>query len=75
MKEELEELLSPERFSPFIVTRSDGFSIAIPSPKRALVGRRMLVVSDEEGNLYHFPVYRDRAPERTQRQDDPLARQ
>ena len=55
MKEELEELLSPERFSPFIVTSNDGFSIAIPSPKRALVGRRMLVVSDKEGNLYHFP--------------------
>ena len=55
MKEELEELLSAERFSPFVVTSNDGFSIAISTPKRALVGRRMLVVSDEQGNLYHFP--------------------
>lgn len=55
MKEDLDELLSAERFSPFVVTSNDGFAISVSSPKRALVGRRMLVVTDEVGNLYHFP--------------------
>ena len=55
MKKDLEELLSAERFSPFVVTSNDGFSIAVDTPKRCLVGARMLVVSDPEGNLYHFP--------------------
>jgi hypothetical protein len=49
------ELLSAERFSPLVVTSNDGFSIAVDRPKRCLVGARMLVVSDPEGNLYHFP--------------------
>jgi len=34
MKEGLEELLSAERFSPFVVTSIDGVSIAISTPKR-----------------------------------------
>jgi hypothetical protein len=55
MRKELEELLTDERFSPFVVTSNDGFAIVVTSPKRALVGQRMLVVSDDEGNLYHFP--------------------
>jgi hypothetical protein len=55
LKLELEELLNAEPFTPFVVTSADGFAIAVNSPKRALVGLRMLVVSDENGRLYHFP--------------------
>ena len=55
MRQDLEELLSAERFSPFVITSNDGFSIAVESPKRCLLGARMLVVSDKDGNLYHFP--------------------
>ena len=55
MRKDLEELLSADRFSPFVVTSNDGFSIAVDSPRRCLVGARMLVVSDQEGNFYHFP--------------------
>jgi len=55
LKKDLEELLSAERFSPFVVTSNDGFSIAVDTPKRCLVGARMLIVSDSEGNFYHFP--------------------
>lgn len=55
MRKDLEELLSPERFSPFVITANDGFSIAVDSPSRCLLGARMLVVSDAEGNLFHFP--------------------
>src|SRR5260370_36039689 len=50
MKKDLEELLSAERFSPFVVTANDGFSIAVDSPKRCLVGARMLGVSAAEVN-------------------------
>lgn len=52
-RDELIELL--EKGVPFVVTSTDGFAQAVPSPKRALVGRRMLVVTDEQGYLRHFP--------------------
>ena len=42
-------------FVPFVVTSNDGFAIAVGSPKRALVGLRMLVVTDESGRLCHLP--------------------
>jgi hypothetical protein len=55
LKQELEELLNKEPFTPFVVTSNDGFAIPVSTPKRALVGLRMLVVSDESGRLFHFP--------------------
>lgn len=54
-KKELEELIDRDPFVPFVVTSNDGFAMAVPSPKRALVGRAMLVVTDEHGFLRHFP--------------------
>ncbi len=54
-RQELKDLLDAEPFVPFVVTSTDGFAIPVHTSKRALVGLRMLVVSDEEGRLYHFP--------------------
>jgi hypothetical protein len=55
LKLELEDLLTKEPFVPFVLTSADGFAIAVSTPKRALVGLRMLVITDESGRLYHFP--------------------
>lgn len=55
IRKELEELVNADPFMPFVVTSNDGFAIAVKTPKRVLVGLRMLVVTDETGRLYHFP--------------------
>ena len=55
LRRELEDLVNAQPFVPFVVTSNDGFAIAVSSSKRALVGLRMLVVTDESGRLYHFP--------------------
>jgi hypothetical protein len=54
---DLNELLSEERFSPFILTTVDGFSLAIGPEERKhmLVGARMLITLDAEGNAIHIP--------------------
>lgn len=54
-RKELEELVNADPFVPFVVTSNDGFALPVNSPKRVLVGLRMLVVTDESGRLYHFP--------------------
>lgn len=54
---DLNELLSEERFSPFILTTFDGFSLTIGPEERKhmLVGARMLIALDAEGNAIHIP--------------------
>jgi hypothetical protein len=49
---DLSELLAEERFSPFVLTTFDGFSLAIgfEERKHMLVGARMLITLDAEGN-------------------------
>lgn len=54
-RQELKDLLDAAPFVPFVVTSNDGFAIAVNSPKRALVGLRTLVVSEEGGRLFYFP--------------------
>jgi hypothetical protein len=56
-RSDLLELLSEERFSPFVITTHDGFSIAIGAEERRhmLVAARMVVIMDGEGNLIHIP--------------------
>jgi len=51
------ELLDEARFSPFILTMVDGFSLAIgfEERKHMLIGARMLVTLDAEGNAIHLP--------------------
>jgi hypothetical protein len=54
---DLNELLAEERFSPFVLTTFDGFSLAIGPEERKhmLVGARMLITLDAEGNAIHIP--------------------
>jgi hypothetical protein len=56
-KKDLSELLNQERFSPFVITTFGGFSLAIgpEKQKHILVGARMLVTLDAEGNIIHIP--------------------
>jgi len=51
------ELLDQERFSPFVITTHDGFSIAIGSDQRnhILVGARMVALLDSAGGIVHIP--------------------
>ena len=55
LRRELEDLVNAQPFVPFVVTSNDDFAIDVSSSKRALVGLRMLVVTDESGRLCHFP--------------------
>jgi hypothetical protein len=55
MKAELDEMLQAGRFQPFVITTHDGFAIAIEAPHRTLTGKRMIIISDAEGNFYHIP--------------------
>lgn len=51
------ELVASERFSPFVITLTDGFSVAIGPEERnhLLVGRNMLVLLDRLGDIIHIP--------------------
>lgn len=53
------ELLAEERFSPFVITTNDGFSVAIgPEQRRhVLAGARMIVMLDAEGGIIHLPYH------------------
>jgi hypothetical protein len=57
MKQDLEELLADGRFSPFVISTHDGFSLAIAPEERRhiLLGARMLVMMDSAGSFYHIP--------------------
>lgn len=54
---DLAELLEEGRFSPFVLTTFDGFSLAVGPEERKhmLVGARMLITLDAEGNAIHIP--------------------
>jgi len=54
---DLLDLLDETRFSPFIITMIDGFSLAVGPEERRhmLVAARMLITLDGEGNAIHMP--------------------
>lgn len=54
---EFAELLADNRFSPFIVTTADGYSLAIgyKERKHMVVGKRMFVTLDVQGDIVHIP--------------------
>ena len=54
---DLAELLAEERFSPFVITTFDGFSVSVGPEERKhlLPAARMVVIMDSEGNLIHIP--------------------
>jgi hypothetical protein len=51
------ELVAESRFNPFVITITDGFSLAIGPEERKhlLVGARMIVTMDAQGNIIHIP--------------------
>jgi hypothetical protein len=67
---DLSELLTEERFSPFVITTFDGFAVAIgpEERKRMLVGARMVILMDSDGNAIHIP-YRSIAHIREAKQE------
>lgn len=54
-REEVESLMQPETFSPFVLSTKGGFSFAVKDPRRVLVGLSMLVVKLDNGRLHHVP--------------------
>ena len=56
-QEDINELLTEEHFTPFVITTHSGFVIAIGPEQRRhlLVGARTLVTMDSAGNLIHIP--------------------
>jgi hypothetical protein len=56
-REDLAELVAEGRFSPFVITTFDGFSLAIGPEERKhlLVAARMVVSMDSAGNIIHIP--------------------
>jgi hypothetical protein len=50
-------LVAESRFSPFVITTFDGFSLAIGPEERKhlLVAARMVVSMDSAGNIIHIP--------------------
>ena len=54
---DLTELVVEERFSPFVITTFEGFSVAVGPEQRKhlLPAARMVVIMDSEGNLIHIP--------------------
>lgn len=54
---DMSELLAEARFSPFILTMTDGFSLAIGPEERKhmVVGKNMIVTLDRQGDIIHIP--------------------
>ena len=55
MKEELETRLGAETFTPFVITMTDGLYVEVSDPRKTLIGKRMLVVMDADGQFVHIP--------------------
>ena len=54
--EEMEEILDPKTFSPFVLTTKDGFALAVEESRNTLLGIGMLVIK-AGGRLYHVPLH------------------
>lgn len=53
--DEMEELLNPSTFGPFVITTKDGFALPVSDPRNTLLGIGMLVVRHER-RIYHIPL-------------------
>jgi hypothetical protein len=53
------ELVAEGRFAPFIIVTNDGFALAIGPEERKhlIVGKRMLVTLDAQGDIVHIPCH------------------
>jgi hypothetical protein len=53
-KDELEEMLRSDTFSPFVLTTKDGFALPVSDPRNTLVGIGMLVIKHQD-RIHHIP--------------------
>jgi hypothetical protein len=53
-RDELEHILDPRTFNPFVLTTKDGFAIAVEDPRNTLLGLGMIVIK-HGGRLYQVP--------------------
>jgi hypothetical protein len=56
-RNEFEHLLDELTFVPFVITLLNDFAIPVRSPRNALLGISMVVVSDEKHRLYNIPFH------------------
>lgn len=58
-KREFQELIDPERFTPFIITTKNNYIITIGPEQRAhtLAGASTLIVMDANGYFIHIPYH------------------
>lgn len=54
-RDELEEMLRADTFSPFVVTTKDGFALPVSNPHNTLLGIGMLVVLHDR-RIHHIPL-------------------
>lgn len=55
-REEIEQILDPRTFSPFVLTTKDGFALSVTDSRDALVGLAMIVIK-HDGKLYLVPFH------------------
>ena len=55
-RNELQHILEPQTFNPFVLTTVDGFAISVEDPRKTLLGLSMIVVADHDGRLYQIPL-------------------
>jgi hypothetical protein len=55
MKLNLEDLLNPTTFVPFVLTIADGTAIPVTDPRKTLVYGKMVIVGGPDKRLYHIP--------------------
>jgi hypothetical protein len=54
-REELEEMLRPETFTPFVLTVVDGTPLVVDELRNTLLGQTVLVIAGKDKKLYHVP--------------------
>jgi hypothetical protein len=55
-REEVEQLLNPHTFSPFVLTTKEGVALSVTDSREALVGLAMVVIK-HQGKLYQIPFH------------------
>ena len=54
---EFKDLINEERFTPFMITTKQGFSVAVGERQHVLAGTSTLVIMDSEGHFIHVPYH------------------
>ena len=54
-REELQEMLREETFTPFVLTVVDGTPLVVDNLRDILLGQTVLVIAGKDHKLYHVP--------------------